>query len=234
MNNITYKTEREFKKRYDESMTIRNKYPEKIPIICERSGNNIQPLDKKKFLAPSSISLGEFIVIIRKRLKLKKEQAMFCFINNKLPIISRNLATIYNENKDDDGFLYILYSGENCFGCNCFDIRRFRKHNFLLAINRLSSLKLFEKKSKKYDISKPDISKHDPDISKPDPDIYEPDPDISKPEPDIYEPDPDIYEPDPDISLNNIVIIKSNIQLGDTCENDNISITSDYSDYDVI
>jgi GABA(A) receptor-associated protein len=28
------------------------------------------------------------------------------------------MSTIYDENKDEDGFLYVTYSGENTFGCH--------------------------------------------------------------------------------------------------------------------
>lgn len=30
---------------------------------------------------------------------------------------SASMGQVYEEHKDDDGFLYIAYSGENTFGC---------------------------------------------------------------------------------------------------------------------
>ncbi|KAK4743412.1 hypothetical protein SAY87_001413 [Trapa incisa] len=33
-----------------------------------------------------------------------------------IPINSAMMSAIYEENKDDDGFLYMTYSGENTFG----------------------------------------------------------------------------------------------------------------------
>jgi GABA(A) receptor-associated protein len=157
MSNIEYKKERSFKKRLKESSSITTKYPDRIPVICERSGDNIEKLDKQKFLVPRDITLGQFILVIRKRINISKEQSIFCFINNTLPIISSNMGALYENNKDEDGFLYILYSGENCFGCGCFNIPCLKK-NFTVAINRISSFNLFEKKDKKYDITTPDIS----------------------------------------------------------------------------
>lgn len=251
MNNIEYKKQRSFQKRYSESSSIREKYPDRIPIICERSGNNIDPLDKKKFLAPDSISLGEFIIIIRRRLKLREEQAIFCFINNKLPIISSNLATLYKENKDEDGFLYIIYSGENCFGCSCFDIPCFKKQDFLLIINRLSSFNLFEKKFKKYDISSPDISLNNIVINNSVREINnninntimnDNENNINNTNMNDNENDNHnerVNDNDNDNNDKKIYSItpKKNLKIyieKEKNENDNISIHSDYSDYDVV
>ena len=158
MSNLNYKTQFSFIKRLNESTTIIEKYPDRIPVICERYGNNIDLLDKKKYLVPKNLTLGQFIIIIRKRLNISKEQAIFCFINNKLPIISSEMSTLYKENKDEDGFLYLVYSGENCFGYKCFDIPCFNSNSFIIAINRICAMNFFESINKKYDISNSDIS----------------------------------------------------------------------------
>ena len=158
MNSIEYKKQFTFEKRSNESKDIINKYPDRIPIICERYGNNIDLLDKKKYLAPNNLTLGQFIIVLRKRLNITEEKAIFCFIKNKIPIISSDLATLYNEDKDEDGFLYIVYSGENCFGCNCFDIPCFNTNSFNVAVNRLCALKIFDVKPKKNDAPTSDAS----------------------------------------------------------------------------
>ena len=36
--------------------------------------------------------------------------------NAVLFLFSASMGTIYAENKDEDGFLYVAYSGENTFG----------------------------------------------------------------------------------------------------------------------
>lgn len=54
--------------------------------------------------------------VIRKRIKLPSEKAIFIFINDILPPTAALMSTIYEEHKDEDGFLYVLYSGENTFG----------------------------------------------------------------------------------------------------------------------
>jgi GABA(A) receptor-associated protein len=137
IDDIRYKDATTFEKRYSETLKIMEKYPNRIPVLCERIGDNINLLDKKKFLVPKDITLGEFLIIIRRRLIINESHAIFCFINNKIPTISSNMATLYSENKDEDGYLYIDYSGENCFGCETF------RYNFLMAINRIYYMKLY-------------------------------------------------------------------------------------------
>ena len=105
------------KERHEESSKIIVKYPDRIPIIVEKSKNsNIAPIDKNKFLVPNDITVGQFVYIIRKRIELTPEKAIFVFIDNILPPTACNMKEIYEQHKCDDGFLYIEYSGENTFG----------------------------------------------------------------------------------------------------------------------
>jgi len=112
-----FKTNNTFEKRKNEAMRIREKYPDRIPVIVEKSkNNNIPDIDKHKFLVPSDLTMGQFIYIIRKRLNIQPEQAIFIFINNTLPPSAEIISNIYKTSKDTDGFLYVLYSGESTFG----------------------------------------------------------------------------------------------------------------------
>ena len=95
------------------------KYPDRIPIICERSNvsNNDCPIiDKNKFLVPFDFTFGQFLLIIRKRMKLPPEKAIFLFINNKIHNSSQLISSIYDNNKSENGFLYVTYTSENTFG----------------------------------------------------------------------------------------------------------------------
>ena len=73
-------------------------------------------IDKKKYLVPQDLTVGQFVYIIRKRIKLSPEKAIYLFINNILPPTAALMSSIYEDQKDEDGFLYITYSGENTFG----------------------------------------------------------------------------------------------------------------------
>lgn len=111
-----YKNIYTFEKRLKDSRLILNTYPNRIPIICDRYGQNVPDLDKKKYLAPEDLTLGQFIFVIRRRLKFSPQNALFVYINNKLLSTNMTLYTIYKEHKDPDGFLYMVYTSENVFG----------------------------------------------------------------------------------------------------------------------
>tara|TARA_B100000161_G_C33216675_1_gene266618 strand:+ start:25 stop:375 length:351 start_codon:yes stop_codon:yes gene_type:complete len=112
-----FKKKHNFDKRLNESKLITEKYPDKVPIIVERLKNSdIPDIDKKKYLVPKDLTTGQFIYVIRRRIKLEKEKAIFVFIKDILPPTSATIEQLYEDNKDDDGFLYVVYSGENAFG----------------------------------------------------------------------------------------------------------------------
>ena len=116
---MTYKKDFTLEKRKEESEGILKKYPDRIPIIVEKADRcdvDIIDIDKKKYLVPSDLTVGQFQYVIRKRIKLEPEKALFIFINNILPPTSHLISSVYKEYKDKDGFLYVTYSGENTFG----------------------------------------------------------------------------------------------------------------------
>jgi len=116
-----FKNANSFDKRLNESERVRAKYPDRIPIIVEKSTTNtsdIPNIDKRKYLVPRDLTVGQFVYVIRKRIKLRPEQAIFVFVKNVLPPTSCMLSEIYEEYRDEDNFLYITYSSENTFGRN--------------------------------------------------------------------------------------------------------------------
>eukprot|EP00339_Tiarina_fusa_P000177 CAMPEP_0117042142 /NCGR_PEP_ID=MMETSP0472-20121206/29371_1 /TAXON_ID=693140 ORGANISM="Tiarina fusus, Strain LIS" /NCGR_SAMPLE_ID=MMETSP0472 /ASSEMBLY_ACC=CAM_ASM_000603 /LENGTH=121 /DNA_ID=CAMNT_0004753313 /DNA_START=15 /DNA_END=380 /DNA_ORIENTATION=+ len=112
-----FKEEHPIEKRRQEAQRMRDKYPDRIPVIVEKAtGSDIPDIDKKKYLVPTDLTVGQFVHVIRKRIKLTPEKAIFIFVNNVLPPTAALMSTIYEERKDEDGFLYITYNGENTFG----------------------------------------------------------------------------------------------------------------------
>jgi len=117
VQNMQFKKEHPFEKREQESQRIRSKYPDRVPVICERDPrSDIPDIDKKKYLVPNDLTVGQFVYVIRKRIKVKAEKAIYVFIDNVLPPTAALMSSIYEDKKDKDGFLYVTYSGESTFG----------------------------------------------------------------------------------------------------------------------
>jgi len=110
--------EKPLQQRQDESKKIQDKYPDKVCVYIERleNCNLIDKIDKNKFLVPNNITVGQFIFVIRKRIKLGPETGLFFFVNNTIISGNTTMGEINSKYKDEDGFLYVTYSGENCFG----------------------------------------------------------------------------------------------------------------------
>ena len=85
-------------------------------IVEKAERSDIPSIDKKKYLVPADLTVGQFVYVIRKRIKLSAEKAIFIFVDNVLPPTGAIMSAIYDEKKDEDGFLYVTYSGENTFG----------------------------------------------------------------------------------------------------------------------
>nr|KYP48266.1 Autophagy-related protein 8C [Cajanus cajan] len=127
MAKSSFKMEHPLERRQAEASRIREKYPDRIPVIVERAEKSDVPeIDKKKgskltipcfqHVCPADLTVGQFVYVVRKRIKLSPEKAIFIFVKNILPPTAAMMSAIYEENKDEDGFLYMTYSGENTFG----------------------------------------------------------------------------------------------------------------------
>lgn len=113
----SFRQEHPLEKRQAEASRIRDKYPDRIPVIVEKADkSDIPDIDKKKYLVPADLTVGQFVYVIRKRIKVGPEKAIFMFVKNTLPPTAALMSDIYQDHKDEDGFLYITYSGENTFG----------------------------------------------------------------------------------------------------------------------
>lgn len=116
-----FRKENNLEKRQGLFRRIKSKFPDRVPIICEKSlvaAKDFPSVEKIKYLVPSGSTVGEFIANIRKRIDIPAHQALFMFVgdNNVLPPVATPIEILYDKEKSDDGFLYFQYSGENTFG----------------------------------------------------------------------------------------------------------------------
>jgi GABA(A) receptor-associated protein len=75
-----------------------------VQVICEKvEKSDIATIDKKKYLVPADLTVGQFVYVIRKRIKLSPEKAIFIFVDEVLPPTAALMSSIYEEHKDEDG-----------------------------------------------------------------------------------------------------------------------------------
>ena len=112
-----YKREYSLEERKRESENILRKYKSQIPVIVDKEkGCSLPDIDRQKFLVPSDLCIGQFVYIVRKRINFQSTDAIFLFINRKLPPPNSTIAALYSENKDEYGFLYCTYSSDTAYG----------------------------------------------------------------------------------------------------------------------
>lgn len=113
-----FKEEKSYEKRREDGERIRKKYPDRVPvslnyqdetfslmtdflciefqIIVEKAPKSrISNLDKRKYLVPNDLTVGQFYFLIRKRIELRAEDALFFFVNNQIPPTSETIGTLY-------------------------------------------------------------------------------------------------------------------------------------------
>ena len=76
-------------------------YSFRVPVIVEKAPKaRIGDLDKKKYLVPSDLTVGQFYFLIRKRIHLRPEDALFFFVNNVIPPTSATMGSLYQVTHD--------------------------------------------------------------------------------------------------------------------------------------
>uniref|UniRef100_A0A3B5AKQ3 Gamma-aminobutyric acid receptor-associated protein-like 2 n=1 Tax=Stegastes partitus TaxID=144197 RepID=A0A3B5AKQ3_9TELE len=122
-----FKEDHSLEHRCIESAKIRNKYPDRVPVIVEKvSGSQIVDIDKRKYLVPSDITVAQFMWIIRKRIQLPSEKAIFLFVDKTVP----------QNSSLTPGFIYItdIYQGLFSAACGRIFIRGLQRREHLWMI----------------------------------------------------------------------------------------------------
>ena len=97
-------------------LELNEKYPDRIPIIFEEKNEIVISEVKRKYLVPLNLTVGEFLYVVRKKINIKQEQAIYLFVNQKSISSGTLISFLYEKNSDPDGFLYITWTTENTFG----------------------------------------------------------------------------------------------------------------------
>ncbi|CDP17024.1 unnamed protein product [Coffea canephora] len=116
---ISFKDQFTFEERCAESQEMMAKYPDRLPVVVEKYlKTDLPDMEKKKFLVPRDMSVGQFIHVLSGRLHLAPGKALFVFVENTLPQTSSLMQFVYESYKEEDGFVYMCYSSEKTFGCD--------------------------------------------------------------------------------------------------------------------
>lgn len=131
MNSIkfSYKKNHTLEERKSETLRIRNKYPDKIPVIIIKDpSSQLNNISKEKYLVPFDMTVGQFMSVVREKTSIGQEQAINIFLvdynnNNILAPTSSSFESLYVQyvekeinHKNYDGYIYLIYTGENVFG----------------------------------------------------------------------------------------------------------------------
>ena len=96
---------------------IKLKYPDRIQVyVNKKEKSDVQDLTRHKYLVPKQMTLGNFVYILRKNIQLTSDKAIFVFVDNIIPPTSESMNTLYEKHANEDGFMYVIYSGESTFG----------------------------------------------------------------------------------------------------------------------
>ena len=126
-------TEINFSKKKVEQMMLKN--PDRVPIII--SSNSFK-IEKLKYIVPNSITIGELMIMLRKKNNINPQEAIFLFIkdNNNLNNSDKSkskikskkenegilvpssstLGTLHHQHKDENLILHIFFEKEAVFG----------------------------------------------------------------------------------------------------------------------
>jgi len=100
-----------------DALKVIEKFPDRVPVIVTKAPKcDLADIDRKKYLVPKGLTVGQFLYILRKRINLPSEKSMYLFAGRKLPVVGAPIDELYKHHVDDDGFLYLVYSSESTFG----------------------------------------------------------------------------------------------------------------------
>lgn len=124
-----FKQEFSLERRKEESAKLQRRHPEYIPIILYKIKETDPDVPKHKYLIKREDPASKFIMHVRNLMKanpdeaqnekpisLKPDEALFFFTGNEQFSGQVQVGNVYEQHKDEDGFLYIQYGLEHTFG----------------------------------------------------------------------------------------------------------------------
>ena len=91
------------------------KHPRHVPTIFS-CGDHTTPMARSRFLIPEDMTGAQLHYVVRRRLTLEKEHALFLFAQKHLVPTHSTARELYQKYPGPDGHLHIVYARENVFG----------------------------------------------------------------------------------------------------------------------
>jgi GABA(A) receptor-associated protein len=96
---------------------LKKQYPDKTFVfVSQASRSTLPPLDKLKYIVPKNSTVGHFLFILRNRMKLPPEKALYVFVKNTLPPSTMTFRELEHQFADEDGAVRVTYAAESTFG----------------------------------------------------------------------------------------------------------------------
>ena len=89
------------------------KYPDRVPVVLE---SKVCESEVFKYMVPRDRTIAQMIVQLRKHIQMTPKQAIYLFVNNALPPNSATVGEIWDQHRNENNVLHIVYSLENTFG----------------------------------------------------------------------------------------------------------------------
>ena len=108
------KIDDEFRISEKKAEALREKFPEKYPVIVGRVGPGIE-IERRKYLASSTSTMGELMFSMRRYLSLARHEAIFLYVGKNL-VPTNSLVSEIWARSNTQGCLYVEIHKESTFG----------------------------------------------------------------------------------------------------------------------
>lgn len=96
---------------------VRRRHPNCVLLRMKRRENcTLRPLRRSHFVVPRTLTVGDLMILIRRRLALSPDRALFLLIAGRMVACSQLIAHLDTEENREDGVLTAYFTDENAFG----------------------------------------------------------------------------------------------------------------------
>lgn len=113
----TFREKFTLEERKEQSRKLQTKFPNHVFVIVSQDLFENDEEKKNKFIISKTQTVAEFLSQFRKHHSLKDDEAVFVFTERgTLPSNTQDMESLFANNRNEDGFLYLSVSKENTFG----------------------------------------------------------------------------------------------------------------------